>query len=112
MEAGLIAVEQREGTAGAGEGFKGDGEAVAFVEGFKFVISVFLLEPVGLVVHFLLEEGGFDRDVTGQAPLCGRELVHQVGFGLALGKEMVEVGAGARFDSLRRIRFGGRRCGR
>ena len=54
---------------------------------------VFGFEPVGLVVHFLLEEAGFDGGITGQTPLCGGELMYQVDFGLALGAEMVEVRA-------------------
>ena len=44
-----------------------------------------------MVVHFLLEQGGFDGGITGETPVRGGELVDQVGFGLALGAEMVEV---------------------
>jgi len=88
LQASLIAVEETERTVRAGQGLEGDGETVGVGN-----VLVFFIDPGGLVVHFLLEQGGFDGGVAGQPPVGGGDLMHEVGFGFALRAEMVEVGA-------------------
>ena len=85
MEARLIAVEKRERAVGAGERVEGHGEAMVGRE-----IGV-VVEALLLMLHALFEEAGFDGGVTGDAPMGGGELMDEVGFGLGLGVEMVEV---------------------
>jgi len=88
LEASLIAVEEGQRTVCACQGFKSDREPVVFGD-----LVIFLFEGVGLGVHFVLEEAGFDTAVTCETPVGSGELMNQIGFRFVLGEEMVEVSA-------------------
>jgi hypothetical protein len=88
LEAGLIAIEEGERTAVAHESFEGDGEAVMFGQPFEaFTEALFLIE------HALLEEPGFDAGVAGETPTGGGELMDEIGLGLGVGAEVIEIAA-------------------
>ena len=64
LEASLIAVEEGQRTVCACQRFKSNREPVVFGD-----LVIFLFEGVGLGIHFVLEEAGFDADIAGQAPV-------------------------------------------
>ena len=85
MESRLISIEERERAIGAGESFEGHSEAMVGGE-----IGV-VVEALLLMLHALFEEAGFDGSVAGDAPMGGGELMDEIGLGLGLGEEMVEI---------------------
>ena len=93
MEARLIAVEEREGAAGAGERVEGDGDAVILGE-----VLIILAEALLLIVHAVFEEAGFDASVASDAPMGGGELMDEIEFGLGLRAEVVQIIAEMDFE--------------
>jgi len=57
---------------------------------FGNAIEVFT-ETVLLILHALFEEPRFDARVACDAPVCGGELMDEIGLGLGLRTEMVEI---------------------
>jgi hypothetical protein len=82
-EAGEVAAVEGEGVGVVGKGLEGARAAFALVRGRR--------EGGALVVHFLIEEGGFDAAVAAGAPLGGDHLVDEAGFDGVSGLEAVEV---------------------
>jgi hypothetical protein len=86
MEAGLVAVEEREGRVWAGESFEGEGQSAALLESVpRFG------DTLALAFHFEIEQGGLDAGVAGQTPMRGGELADQIGLGLVGGSEVLKV---------------------
>jgi hypothetical protein len=86
MEARLIAVEECKRAVGAGESIEGDGEAV--IVGDVIVIAA---EALFLILHAVFEEAGFDTGVARDTPMGGGELMYEIGLGLGLRAEVIEV---------------------
>ncbi len=53
--------------------------------------GLLFVHPLGLLVHFVVEEGGFDAGVAGEAPTGGGDLMDEMQFGWALRAEVVDV---------------------
>jgi hypothetical protein len=86
VEAGLVAVEERERGIGAGEGFEGERETVDILEVGEDAVDAALVED-----DLVFEQGGFDGGVADDAPVGGGELADEVEFGFAFGLEVGEV---------------------
>jgi len=86
MEPRLIAIEQRERAVGARERVESDGEAVILGQ-----VVIIATEALFLILHAVLEESRFDARVTRDAPMCGGELMDEIGFGFGLRAEVVEI---------------------
>ena len=82
----MIAIEERERTVVARQRVEGCGEAVMLGQPFEV-----FTEALFLISHALLEEPGFDAGVAGNAPTGGGELMDEIGFGLGLGAEVIEI---------------------
>src|SRR5208337_2934381 len=50
-----------------------------------------IVEALLLTLHALFEESGFDAGVARDTPMGGGELMDEIGFGLGLGAEVVEI---------------------
>jgi hypothetical protein len=86
MEARLIAVEECKRAVGARESIEGDGDAV--IVGDVIVIAA---EAFFLILHAVFEEAGFHARVARDTPVGGGELMDEIGFGLGLWAEVVEI---------------------
>ena len=86
VEAGLVAVEQRERGAGDRERFEGEGQSDAFVDVFPLFVDIF-----AALFHLDVKQTRLDGGVTGQAPLRRGELEDQIGFRFVGGSEVLQV---------------------
>jgi len=86
VQAGLVAVKQRERGAGAGERFEGEGQSDAFVDVFPLFVVM-----LAALFHLDIKQTRLDGGISGQAPLRRGELQDQIGFRLVGGSEVLEV---------------------
>jgi hypothetical protein len=86
VEAGLVAVEQRERRALLGKRFKGEGQSDAFVDVFPLFVDIF-----AALFHLDVKQARLDGGVAGQAPMRRGELLDQIGFRSVGGSEVPEV---------------------
>ena len=86
MEPRLITIEQRKRAVAAGESVEGNGEAV--IVGHVGIIAT---EALFLILHAVFEKSGFDARVARDTPVGGGELMDEIGFGLGLWAEVVEI---------------------
>jgi hypothetical protein len=86
VEAGLVAVEERERGAGAGERFESEGQSYAFVDVFPLFVNIF-----AALFYLDVEETRLDGGISGQAPMRRGELQDQISFRSVGGSEMLEV---------------------
>jgi hypothetical protein len=80
VEAGFVAGDEREGAGFVGEAAEGSRYLIAGVRGFGLGVGWKVL-----AVHFTIEERGFDRAQTLDAPAGGDHLVHQTLFDRGAG---------------------------
>jgi hypothetical protein len=50
-----------------------------------------LFEALGLIVHLVIEQAGFDSGIAGQTPVAGRELMDEIRFGFSLRAKVIEI---------------------
>ena len=86
VEAGLVAIEEREGGVGAGQRFEREGEAVDVVDFDELLVDALFVDG-----PLVFEQRGLDGGVTGESPICRGELADEIEFGFVLGLEVVEV---------------------
>jgi hypothetical protein len=86
VEAGLVAVKQRERGAGAGERFEGEGQPDAFVDVFPLFVDM-----LAALFHLDIKQTRLDGGIAGQAPLRRGELQDQIGFRFVGGSEVLKV---------------------
>jgi len=86
VQAGLVAVKQRERGAGAGERFEGEGQSDAFVDVFPLFVVM-----LAALFHLDIKQTRLDGGISGQAPLRRGELQDQIGFRFVGGGEMTEI---------------------
>jgi hypothetical protein len=86
VEARLIAIEERERSVVACQPIERDSEAVVLGQPFEV-----FTEALFLILHAVLEEPGFNSGVAGDTPMGGGELMDEIGFGLVLGSEVIEI---------------------
>jgi hypothetical protein len=86
VEAGLVAVEQREGRPGAGKRFEGEGQSDAFVDVFPLFVDM-----LAALFHLDIIQTRLDGGIAGQAPLRRGELQDQIGFRFVGGSEVLKV---------------------
>jgi hypothetical protein len=77
VEAGLVAIGQRERWAVVRYGIKGEGDSLFVGNAAAAVLS----HPLFLQAHSVVQESGFDAGVAGETPSGGRDLVDEMQFG-------------------------------
>lgn len=96
-ETGLVTGDEIEGVCLVGEGAEGGGETCAFVD-----VAVALAELGVLLVHFGVDEVGFDGPGAAEAPAGGGDFLDEFGFEGVGGREVRLAGGEERVE----IRFG------
>ncbi len=86
MKPSLVAIEQRERTVGAGDCVERHGDAVMFGDAIEIFTEALLL-----ILHALFQESRFDARVARDPPMGGGELMDEIGFGLGLRAEVIQV---------------------
>lgn len=87
LKGGLLAADEIEGMGVAGFLGHGEGEAGGLVDA-----GVFRVDGLGLAVHFVVEEGGFDAPEAAHAPPGGDQFFELEELVVVGGRKMFEVG--------------------